>query len=172
MYLHLLALAITLPMTRGLQAYDCDGHGAKFKMISLLGPRRCPDPKQDYSKPKTEVVQLLQQRQEARVTAYQCQAKRTTRVTRCGFNSLTYGQHITNWRQTMKIPKQECWKAVTDKRISFFNKTLHIASNGHVSTTIVTKGGLDQKINCKYSSFVSGGKYFKYSFEQTSLEVM
>ncbi len=45
MYLHLLMLAITLPMARGLQVYDCDGHGAKFKMISLLGPRRCPDPK-------------------------------------------------------------------------------------------------------------------------------
>ena len=30
---------------------------------------------------QSEVVQLLQQRQEARVTAYQCQAKRTTRVT-------------------------------------------------------------------------------------------
>ncbi len=41
----------------------------------------------------------------------------------------------------------------------------------HVSTTIVTKGGLDQKFNCKFSSFVSGGKYFKYSFKQTSLEV-
>ncbi len=91
MYLHLLALAITLPMTRSLQVYDCDGHGAKFEMISLLRPRRCPDPKRDYSKPKTAVVQLLQQRQEARVTAYQCQSKRTTRVTRCGFNSLTVG---------------------------------------------------------------------------------
>ncbi len=71
----------------------------------------------------------------------------------------------------MKIPKQECWKAVTDKRISLLNKTLHVASNGHMSTTIITKGSLDQKFNCKYSSFVSGGKYFKYSFEQTSLEV-
>ncbi len=81
MHLRLLTLAITLPIARGLLVYDCDGNGAKFKMISLLGPRRCPDPKRDYSKPKTEVVQLLQQRQEARVTAYQCQAKRTTRVT-------------------------------------------------------------------------------------------
>ena len=58
MCLQLLMLATTLPTTRGLQVYDCDGHGAKFEMISLLGPRRCPDPKRDYSKPKTEVVQL------------------------------------------------------------------------------------------------------------------
>ncbi len=165
----LLILITILPMSRSLQVYDCDRHRAKFEMISLLGPRRCPDPKRDYHKPK--MVQLLQQKVEARVTAHQCQAKRTKRVTQCGFNSLTNRQHITNWRRTMKVLKEECWRAVKDKVIVLLNRTLKIAPNGHMSTTIIMKGRLDQQFNCRYGHFVSGGKYFCWSFEQTTLEV-
>ncbi len=155
----LLALTILLA-TEGLQVYDCNGREAKFEMISLLGPKRCPDPKRDYHQPKTEVVQLLQQKEDVRVTAHQCQVKRTTRVTHCGYNSITYGQHITNWQQTMKVPKEECWRAVKDRSIMLPNRTLKIAANRHMSTTIIMKVGLDQQFNCKYGRFVSGGKYF------------
>ncbi len=126
-------------------------------MLSLLEPGSCPDPKKDYAV--------------ARVTAHPCQAKSTTRVTCCHYNSITYSQHITNWRQTMKVPKEECWRAVRDRTIVLLNRTLKIATNGHLSTTIITKGGLDQQFNSTYGHFVSRGKNFLWSFEQTTLEV-
>ncbi len=52
---------ITVTVT--LQVYDCNGHGAKYEMISLVRPSRCPNPKRDYREPVIETVQLLQRRE-------------------------------------------------------------------------------------------------------------
>ncbi len=37
-----------------LRVYDCNVHEAKYEMISLLGPSKCPDPKGDYQTSKLE----------------------------------------------------------------------------------------------------------------------
>ena len=128
---------------------------------SLLGPGRCPNPKLDYKIPATEVVQLLQRWEEAFITTHWCLVKRTTRVTRCGHDSITYGQHITNWRQTIDIMKEEYWRTMKKGTITILIRTLKLDPHQHLSTTIVIQGGLDGDMNSQYRHFVSGSKHGK-----------
>ncbi len=118
-------LALISKMTP-LQVYDCYGPGAKYEMISLLGPSKCPDPKQDYQSPKMEVVHLLQQRDESYVTAHWCLVKRTTRVTRYGHDSITYRQHITAVIQ-IQLSKLQKY-AETQAMIEHLHKAVRSAS--------------------------------------------
>ncbi len=67
MHIYQLTILVLNAEVKTLPVYDCDRHVAKFEMISLLGPKQCPDPKRDYRKPETEIVQLLPQKEEAHV---------------------------------------------------------------------------------------------------------
>ncbi len=58
-----------------------------------------------------------------------------------------------------------------EDEITLLNHTLKLDLSGHLSTTIVTQGGLDRDMNCEYRHFVWEGKYFQWSYEQTTLQV-
>ncbi len=74
----------------------------------MLEPESCPNPEKDYEAPRLETVQVLQSQEEAHVTAHQCLTKRTIRVTRCRFTSITSGSHIVEWRNTLAVTKEDC----------------------------------------------------------------
>ena len=130
-----------------------------YQIISMLEPESCPDPEKDYEEPQLEVVQVLQSQKEAHITAYCCLIKRTIRVTRCGFTSISYGSHIVEWRRTLAIAEEDCRKLVKTRQIELGRKgeekTLTIRCSGTLTATIFTKGDLDRDGNCKHANFVS-----------------
>ncbi len=133
----------------------------------MLEPEGCPDPEKDYEEPRLEVVQVLQSQKEAHVTAYRCLIKRTIRVTRCGFTSISYGSHIVEWRRTLAIDKGDCKNLVETRQIRLGRKgeekTLTIRRSGTLTATIFTRGDLDREGNCKHANFVSGGQHYTKS---------
>ncbi len=159
--------------TNGLQVYDCDGPNTTYQVISMLEPEGCPDPEKDYEEPR--LVQVLQSQKEAHVTAYRCLIKRTVRVTRCGFTSISYGSHIIQWRRTLAIEEEDCRNLVKTRQIKLGRKgeekMLTIRHSGTLTATVFTKGDLDRDGNCKHANFVSGGLHYTKSYEQTTYEI-
>ena len=161
--------------TNGLQVYDCDGPNTTYQVISMLEPEGCLDPEKDYKEPRLEVVQVLQSQKEAHVAAYRCLIKRTIRVTRCGFTSISYGSHIVEWRRTLAIDEGDCKNLVETGQIRLGRKgeekMLTLRRSGTLTATIFTRGDLDREGNCKYANFVSGGQHYTKSYEQTTYEI-
>ncbi len=141
----------------------------------MLEPESCPDPEKDYENPRLEVVQVLQSQEEAHVMAYQCLIKRTIRVARCGFTSITYSSHIVERRNTLAIAREDCKKLIDTKQIDLGRKgekrTLTIRNSGSLTTTIFTKGNLDRDRNCEHTNFISGGRHYSKAYEQTTYEI-
>ena len=171
----LVALAATGEKAAGLQVYNCDGPNTTYQVISMLEPEGCPDPEKDYEEPQLEVVQVLQSQKEAHVSAYRCLVKRTIRVTRCGFTSISYGTNIVEWRRTLAIDEKDCKNLIKTKQIKLGRKgeekTLTLRRSGTLTATIFTRGNLDTEGNCKYANFVSGGGHYMKSYEQTTYEI-
>ncbi len=107
--------------------------------------------------------------------AHQCLIKRMIRVTRCRFTSITYGTHIVEWRSILAVTKEDCRTLARTKEVKLGRRkeerTFRVRSNGALSTTVFTKGGLDKDGNCKHANFVVGSRHFSKSYEQTTYEI-
>ncbi len=171
----LAALTLSKERASGLQVYDCDGPNTTYQVISMLEPEGCPDLEKDYEESRLEVVLVLQSQKEAYVTAHLCLVKRTIRVTRCGFTSISYGSHIVEWRRTLAVDEGDCKNLVKTRQIKLGRKgeekTLTVRRSGTLTATIFTRGDLDREGNCKYASFVSGGQHYTKSYEQTTYKI-
>lgn len=53
-------------------------------------------------------AQILSTREDRPITARQCHVSVTRRVTRCGFDSISYGQTTTAYKESIKISKLVC----------------------------------------------------------------
>ncbi len=161
-----------------LTVYDCDAPGAVLRMVSLLKPGACPDPKRDYATPKKWDVQILQTRQRGWAKVQRCFVTRTTFVTRCGTDSLTYGTHITSWMETVAIEEEACRRAVRTREIDLPNRNakdgaekFKLGRRQRQAFSTFTIGWLQEEGWCGHTSFISGGKHFKKSYEQTVYDV-
>ena len=91
------SLLLRDPGAMAMSAYDCQDVNTTHIMVDLLEPQPCPDPILDYEKPRPQLVQILQTDTAMPVSATQCIASISKKVTRCGFDSLTYGSKWTVW---------------------------------------------------------------------------
>ncbi len=75
----------------------------------------------------------------------------------------------------MAIAEEDCRNLVKTRQIRLGRKgeekTITIKCSETLTTTVFTKGNLDNEGNCKYASFVSGGQHFKKSYKQTTYEI-
>ncbi len=161
--------------SQALTVYDCDAPGTVLHMVSLLKPGACPDPKQDYAPPRKWDVQILQTRQRGWIKAQRCFVAKTSFVTRCGIDSLTYSTHITSWMETMAIEEETCRRAARTREIDLPNKNAKDRLekwHRHWQTfSLFTNGWLQEEGWCGHKSFISGGKHFKKLYEQTVYDI-
>ena len=105
-----------------IQVFDCEDEGVKIEALDLHAPAKCPDPESDYKEEERIRIQLLQTSSERRVTGYRCDIKITRRVTKCGFNSITYGHTTPVWNKAVYVTNEECRNAVKNGRITVEKK--------------------------------------------------
>ena len=74
-----------------LVAYDCQHNRATHLALDTTSPAPCPDPKNDFDKPRVTDWQLVRTEGDYLLDSTRCQVFSTKLVTRCGFNSLSYG---------------------------------------------------------------------------------
>ncbi len=171
-------LLSVLAGSQALTVYDCDAPGTVLRMVSLLKPGACPDPKRDYAPPRKWDVQILQTRQRGWIKAQRCFVMRTSFVTRCGIDSLTYSTHIMSWMETLAIEEEACRRAARTREIDLPNKNAKdglekckLGRQHRQTFSLFTNGWLQEEGWCGHRSFISGGKHFKKSYEQTVYDV-
>jgi hypothetical protein len=74
-----------------LIAFNCQHDDAVHQAINTMEPGPCPDPVTDFLPPRYEALQVIQTSTREVVEATACKITVTSEVTRCGFDSLTYG---------------------------------------------------------------------------------
>lgn len=106
-------------VTNGIRVFDCQDPKSTHQVLDLLAPKSCPDPIRDYLNATEESVQILMTDTSYPTLGYQCLVQVTTKVTRCGFNSITYGSVFTRWEKMVEsTPQLHACEPPTQLKIS------------------------------------------------------
>ncbi len=155
-----------------ITTYDCDHTGTTYEVLDLHEPRSCPDPERDFEEPETRNLHVLQTDSEVLVHGFQCQVTVTKEVTRCGFDSITYGHSWPVWEQNLELTPQECRNAVAASEITIEGRRYAVEKGVKKTESFFSRGHVDGEGNCKTADFVSGGLQFYDSYERTSLTIL
>ena len=165
-------LALRGTTVEAMTAYNCQDPNATHITVDLLEPQPCPDPDLDYESPRNQLVQILQTDTAMPVTATQCIASIFKKVTRCGFDSLTYGSKWTVWDLGYEITPNECRKAIKAGEVKVDGRKFPVTLNHKISHRFYSQGSLDNDMNCNYEGhFKSGDSYYEKSFEETRVDI-
>ena len=69
---------------------------------------------------------MLQTDTKVPASGYQCQVTMNKEVTRCGFNSLTYGHSWPVWERGLELTPQECRTAVETGVITIEQRSYNV----------------------------------------------
>ena len=161
-----------LTAVAALTAYDCQHPNTTYQVVNSLAPAACPDPELDYEEPRPQMLQLLQIDTKVPVKAHKCQVTVSKKVTRCGFNSLTYGSLWPVWLKDYALTPEECRKAVDQQAIAVEGRTYKAEVGIPQQYRFFSKGSLSPNMDCTYvAGFESGGQWFRWSTEETLVEI-
>jgi hypothetical protein len=153
-------------------AYDCMNRTVRHAKFDVLEPSHCEQPEADYQEAQEQVVQILQSIDEITVEGYQCKATVTRSVTRCQFDSLTYGGTVfTEFERNLEITPQQCRAIQKSKSFVFEQQTLTVTDGAPISREYFSHGSRDNNGNCVTDSWFRNGAEYKKSFEQTVLRL-
>lgn len=145
--------------------YDCGAPDAVHRPVSLLEPDSCSDIALTHGDPVNVSVQVLQTGAALTVTAYRCSLTISREVSRCGFDSISYGTIITVLDKPVHFTPQQCRAAQTFGTFVFEGQRINVTLNNEMVHSYYRYGRLDNKHNCDHTSFTSGGQYFSNSYE-------
>ena len=158
-------------MKDSFHVYDCLHDDAIHKPISLLEPDICEDLELSHGDPTEVQVQVLQAGSSQIIEAYHCHVSVTRTVTRCGFDSLTYGTVLTDVDKPVLLTAAQCRDALEKGQVTYEDRTFSVSPNIPVVHRFYSHGGLSDTHRCTSASFVSGGVQYHKSFEQTLLRI-
>ena len=107
-----------------LKGYDCEHPNARWRMLDLTEPGKCPDTVKDYTDSKSTRMQIIQEGSQRHVKGFQCMVMVKATMTYCDFDSLTYGKWISHDFIPYKLDDGQCQK-VRDQQGSVRNFTIH-----------------------------------------------
>ena len=169
-----LAIAIAIlsvPGTNAIPVYDAEDPNVEYRSIDLVNPAPCPDPVLDYAEPVTKDFQILQTETAVPVEAHRCKVYRSKEVTRCGFNSISYGKQWTEWNRDMPLDPRQCREAVLSGQVTIEGHVFQVARGARTDLTFVSRGALSDNGRCEVATFWSGGRQFTDSYEVTAITI-
>jgi hypothetical protein len=136
--------------------------------IDLLEPKPCPDPQRDYMPESKEYITLLQIADTVPITGHRCSIVYTKEVTRCGFNSITYGTTKAATERRYDLAPSECRHAVVTGEITVHGRNYQILALGQPQVySFYTHGGVARDGSC----FASEGIWFDNSYEHYRVSI-
>ena len=148
-------------MTRSLTVYDCEDENVRFDLIDLTEPKPCPDPLRDFEPIQKIMVQVIQMETTYPIEAYQCSVTRDLKVTKCGFNSLTYGSKWISWKEQLPLTPKECRSMVENKEYNLNGVLVAVPLGAQVSRHSFVHGRVDENGNCVVADFSVNGAIYK-----------
>lgn len=168
----ILLSTLILGMTSAFTVYDCDDHHTTYATIDLTEPEPCIDPTRTYQPPVNVTVQLLQMDSHASVTAYQCKVVIDKYVSRCGFDSISYGTIASVVGKVHEVTNDDCRIMARDRVFVYKGRTFKVDYNTPFESRYFTQGYLDDAHKCfSQSTCVSGGKSYENCVEETRLRI-
>ena len=167
----LLLSTLSVVEVSGLTAYDCQHANTTYQVINSLAPALCPDPERDYEPPRQQWLQLLQIDTKVPVKAHRCRITVSKKVSRCGFNSISYGSLWPVWLKDYPLTPEECRTAVKQQAVKVEGRMYKAEIRVLTQHRFFSKGNLDANMDCTHvSGFESGGQWFTWSTEETVIE--
>ena len=138
-----LSLSCCLTVAAAFTVYDCDKAATSYKVVDLREPKSCPDPETDFQPVTQFRTQVIQANSDLPVRGFQCSASVTRRITRCGFDHLTYAHDVPIFMESIPISAGLCRDMVTSGSFTYDNrihnlkahKDNHYSYFSHGSTT-------------------------------------
>ncbi len=158
-------------LVAAIPVYDCEHELATHEIVDLHEAAPCPDPELDYEVPYNATVQVLQTETELPVEGHACHVVLTREVTRCGFNSITYGHSTPIWGQVVEIPPQDCRHAAATGVAKVDGRAFNATLGVRLDASYFSHGKVDENGNCETESFMSGNLWFDKSYEKTKLQI-
>ena len=166
-----LTLLLGAPVASSIPVYDCEHPATTYRAINLHEPHDCPDPETDYLDPVTRTLHVLQVDHRVPVQGYKCHVVVNKEVTRCGFNSITYGAQWPTWNEVKELTPKECRLAMKTGKVIISGREIAVEVGKKVDVSFYSHGSVDRNGNCETEDFVSGGAYFEHSYERTFIEI-
>ena len=167
-------ITMLVMMTReaeGLTAYDCTHPNATQTPLSLLKPKSCVPRLEYYQDPMTIRIQLIQTESARPVTAYTCRISVTSQVTRCGFDSITYGSHYPVKDEMVDIDAPTCREAVASGKLSYEGQTVSVLPDEPKTFGYYRRGWVKPTGACSTEDFTLAGIHFRSSVELRTLRL-
>ena len=107
----LIIATLSLATIHAVQVYDCRDHRTQVAVVDLRGPSECAPPDVLFLPPKEKRIQVVQRLRRRAMLAVRCKVTETREVTRCGFDSISYGTKPVSWLQTVDVKDKDCRRA-------------------------------------------------------------
>ena len=154
-----------------LEVYDCTHLNTTYTTIDLLEPGGCPDPERDFKKPFGRLVQLVHTDTPIAVKAYRCQVSISKIVTRCGYNSITYGSQYSVFEESIFLTAPACRWAATNGTVVILERTYQVRTRQRLTASYFTHGDVDDKGACEVTSFETHGVRYTRSYEEATITI-
>jgi hypothetical protein len=167
----LLFIIMLIGSVKTFIVYDCQSMESKFEPIDLTEPEVCRERDHNFEAPVPIRIQVIQGESSRPIKAHNCKISLSKMVSKCGYNSLTYGIRRTVVHQNVALTPGECRYAAKSGTIKTQGRVFNNITIGRRSSfTYFSHGNLDKDGNCVYSEkFISGDETYEYSYEQTTL---
>ena len=168
---YLLTVMCMITTACGLTAFDCTHPNATQTPLSLLQPKGCIPP-QEYCQDAAKIrIQLIQTSSARPVEAYTCRLTVTSKVTKCGFDSITYGSHFPIKDKMVPVEPQTCRKAVQEGKIVYEGQEVPISPDTSRTFQYYRRGFIKTNGACTTEAFTINNIYFTGSVELRTLRV-
>ena len=156
-----------------ITVYDCLDDNATHRIIDLIEPVECANPQDDFNTPILTPVAVLVSDEDYPITAIQCLVRVTTKVTRCGYDGLTYMSMYTRWENVLALTPEQCTEAAAGEGILVMDKLFPTTANMDKTYTYFSRGVVDNTGYCTYvEDFISGNTYFTKSVEEAVIHIV
>ena len=167
----LLAAISWLHLTTGLEVYDCEDVRSTVARVDLTSTGDCQDHGRLYGPPTSRRAQIVQVSVSRPVSVTRCLVVETRQVTRCGFNSITYGTVTTMWRQALEVGEEECRTAGRTGTLTFRGAEYEVGDERIVQDKFYSRGGRTETDGCKTEDWSEYGRTWVSSYQHVLREV-
>jgi len=169
--LFLVLLSLWVGISEGHSAWDCSLHGKKVETYNAADVARCTEFGRSYHPMKNTTVQIVQSHESFKTTVLQCSVFVSTSVTRCGFNSLTYGQEWVYWEKPIYLDAATCRQMWKQSSYTVGLNQHKIVRNSTSTFVVVEHGAVNSNGDCEGASFTLDGRAYSKSYMQNTYKV-
>ena len=155
----------------GLTAYNCTATG-KTSRIDLLGPENCPVTEKAFGRPYHRRAQIVQSSVYRPIKMTQCRIQETAKITRCGYDSITYGTNTVAWLSPQAVDREICRKAGETGTLQYDGRTYTMEVNGPIyQARYYRHGSLTSEDRCITETFFAYNRQWESSYEEVTLSM-